>query len=71
MPFSVIDCPYITETDLKKHWDCSLICAAGTRRAGRRPNCLTTEASRLAATWSLSWSLLPLFHLLHRWLLLG
>lgn len=69
-PFSVIDRPYVTETDLKKCWDCSLICAAGTHRPGHGPNCPTTEASHLAAIWSLPWSL-PLFHLFYRWLLLG
>ena len=69
-PVSVIDRPYVTETDLKKCWDCSLICAAGTHRAGHGPNCPTTEASHLAAIWSLPWSL-PLFHLFYRWLLLG
>ena len=58
-PCSVIGRPYITETGLKKHWDCLLVCTAGTRRAGRRPNCPTTEAGHLAATWSLCWSLAP------------
>lgn len=74
---SVIKCPYVIETDLKKHWRCLLICADGTHGAGHRPNCLATEAypmglaSHLAPIWSLSWSLLALFSLLYKWLLLG